>query len=117
MKKLLAICLFVMGFTIASHAQDSSNTTKQQAKKEERKKMMADLNLNADQKKQMKDVNNDFKDKAKAIKDDQSLSKKDRRAKFASLAKERTDKMNSFLSPDQQAKLKEDKKEGRKKKA
>ncbi len=114
MKKLLAIGLFLTGFAMMSQAQNSPALTKQETKKEERKKMVADLNLTSDQAKQMKDVNKNFKDKAHAIKDNQSFSKKEKKQQLAALKKERTDKMNSFLTQEQQSKLKEDKKAGRK---
>lgn len=120
MKKLFAIGLFLTGFAVMSQAQTAPATTnpattKQETKKDERKKMMADLNLTSEQTKQMKDVNKDFKDKAHTIKDNQSLSKKEKKQQLASLTKERTNKMNSFLTPEQQSKLKEDKKAARKK--
>ncbi len=116
MKKLLAIGLFLTGFAMMSNAQNAPDTTKHD-KKEDRKKMIADLNLTPDQAKQMKDVNKDFKDKARAIKDNQSLGKKEKKQQLIALTKERSEKMNSFLTPEQQDKIREDKKAGRKKKA
>jgi Spy/CpxP family protein refolding chaperone len=120
MKKLFAIGLFLTGIAVMSQAQTAPATTnpattKQETKKDERKKMMADLNLTSDQAKQMKDISKDFKDKARAIKDNQSLGKKEKKQQLLALNKERSDKMNSFLTPEQQSKLKEDKKAARKK--
>ncbi len=120
MKKLFVIGLFLTGFAVMSQAQTAPATTnpattKQETKKEDRKKMIADLNLTSEQAKQMKDVNKEFKDKARALKDDQSLDKKEKRQQFLALNKERSEKMNSFLTPEQQSKLKKDKKAGRRK--
>ena len=63
MKKIIAISLLLTSFAMVSYAQDTPAKTKQVTKKEERKKEMAALNLSSDQKKQMKEVNKDFKDK------------------------------------------------------
>jgi Spy/CpxP family protein refolding chaperone len=115
MKKLFIIGLFLSAFTIVSQAQQPP-ATKQETKKEERKKMIADLHLTGEQAKQMKGVNKDYKDKARAIKDNQGLSKKEKKEQFATLKKERTEKMNSFLTPEQQSIAEQDKKAGKHKK-
>ena len=116
MKKLLAIGLFLTSFATMSYAQDAPARTKQETKKEERKKEMAALNLSSDQKKQMKELNKDFKDKAHAIKDNQSLSRKEKKQQIVALTEERSDKMNAFLTPDQQSTFKETRKDSNKKK-
>ncbi|MEO5997515.1 MAG: hypothetical protein ABIN89_12320 [Chitinophagaceae bacterium] len=110
MKKIFAITLFIAGFAFVSQAQQAPST-KTETKKEEHKKRVADLHLTKDQKAQLKDVNKEFKDKARAIKDNQSLSKQQKKEQFTTLHKERMDKMNTFLTPEQQAKLNEEKKE------
>ena len=112
MKKIFVITLFIAGFAFASQAQQAPST-KKETKKEEHKKLVADLHLTKDQKTQLKETNKAFKDKARAIKDNQSLSKQQKKAQFTTLRKERMDKMNTFLTPEQQAKLNEEKKGGK----
>ena len=58
-------------------------------------------------------VNKEFKDKAKAIKENPDLSKQQKKEQFKALRKERTDKMNTFLTPEQVSTLNEQKKSGK----
>jgi len=66
--------------------------------------MMADLNLTPDQKSQMKAMYESNKQQRDAIKNDASLTQDQKRAKMKDLQKSQSDKFNSILTPDQQAK-------------
>ena len=112
MKKILVTTLFIAGFAMLSQAQQAP-ATKQENKKIERKQTIADLHLSADQKKQLRDVTKEFKEKSKAIKDNQSLSKQQKKAQFETLRKQRLDKMNTFLTPEQVTTLNEKRKAGK----
>lgn len=70
----------------------------------EKEKMMADLNLTADQQKQMKDARKEMSTKAKALKNDTSLTDEQRKAKTKALRDEFNTKVKGFLNPEQFAK-------------
>ena len=68
---------------------------------------MTQLNLNADQKTQMKALHQDMKQQRDAIMNDQTLTADQKKQKMKELRKAQSEKMNSILTPDQQAKMKE----------
>ncbi len=68
---------------------------------------MAQLNLNADQKTQMKALHQDMKQQRDAVMNDQTLTADQKKQKMKELRKAQSEKMNSILTPDQQAKMKE----------
>jgi Spy/CpxP family protein refolding chaperone len=111
MKKLIAFTLILVGFGFASQAQQDPST-KQESKKESKKKIKDELNLTKEQSKELKTINKDFKDKAGSIKANQALSTEQRKEQLAKLHKEKMDKMNTILTPEQQQKMKELKKTG-----
>jgi Spy/CpxP family protein refolding chaperone len=108
MKKILVIGLFVAGFAISSHAQ-SATTPEQKPKenKEMKKDRMEELNLTAAQKEQMKSISMEFREKAKAIKDNTALTEDKKKEQMHDLQKSRREKMKAILTPEQQQKLAE----------
>lgn len=68
---------------------------------------MTQLNLNADQKTQMKALHQDMKQQRDSIMNDQTLTADQKKQKMKELRKAQSEKMNSILTPDQQAKMKE----------
>ena len=68
--------------------------------------MMANLNLTPDQKSQMKAMYESNKQQRDAIKNDASLTDDQKTEKMRDLQKSQSDKFNSILTPDQQAKRK-----------
>jgi len=68
---------------------------------------MTQLNLNADQKTQMKALHQDMKQQRDAIMNDQTLTADQKKQKMKELRKAQSEKMNTILTPDQQAKMKE----------
>lgn len=109
MKKLFGIAVVMLGFAVASHAQQAPAPV-QQPQQESRKQVMKDLNLTKDQKKEMKTANMEFKNKMQAVKNDTSLTKEQKKAQLQTINKERMDKMNTILTPDQQQKMNDMKK-------
>lgn len=123
MKRLFLIVLASSFFAISSNAQVKRDVTQsrkvrsdsshgfQNAKKEH------DLNLSADQKAQVKTLRENNKQQREAIQNDASLTPEQKKIKMKELHKVQSDKMNSILTPDQQAKRKmymENMKESRK---
>lgn len=68
---------------------------------------MTQLNLNADQKSQMKALHQDMKQQRDGIMNDQTLTADQKKQKMKDLRKTQSEKMNTILTPDQQAKMKE----------
>lgn len=71
-----------------------------------KEKMMKDLDLNADQKMKMKEMRMDSKQQMEAIKNDPSLTQEQKNQKKEELHKSQQKEMNSFLTADQKAKMK-----------
>lgn len=67
----------------------------------ERNKAMAELNLTADQQKQMKDARTEMSTKVKTLKNDTSLTDEQRKTKTKALRDEFNTKVKGILTPDQ----------------
>jgi len=72
-----------------------------------RKKMMEDLKLTKQQAKQFKEVNAEFSPKLKALRNDSTLDKKQRRKQAMDLIQQRQEKLKTFLTPEQMDKMRE----------
>jgi len=105
---------------------NSMHEKKMQASKNDRKKsdkrsgkMRADLNLTDSQKTQMKSLKESFRNEMKSLKENSSLSKEAKDQKRKEMATAHRDQVKSILTPEQQAKMKEnfskDKNDSRKK--
>ena len=112
MKKLF-ISLLAIGFFVSTgNAQvqrDANRSQKVQSDSSrhfQKGKMMNDLNLTADQKSQMKEIQQSGKQQREAVKNDASLTPEQKRAKMKDLQKSQSAKVNTILTPDQQVKRK-----------
>jgi Spy/CpxP family protein refolding chaperone len=112
MKKLLLFAIAGFFFATASNAQvtrdaaTSQNVQSDTSHHFRKNKMMDDLNLSPDQKTQLKALHQNMKQQRDAIKNDATLTPDQKKEKMKELHKSQQDKMNSILTPDQQAKRK-----------
>jgi periplasmic protein CpxP/Spy len=74
-------------------------------RKERKEKMQKELGLTADQKKQMKALQQDQRNQMKAVKNDSSLSQEQKAAKFKEIHKAGMEKRDALLTPEQREKL------------
>lgn len=114
MKKILAFTLLLAGIAVSSYAQQGTTPGKE-VPKEERRKISDDLNLTKEQSDELKAVNEKFKEEAKAIKENRSLNKEQKKEKIKALHAERSNKLKTILTPEQQQKMSEYRKHGHKK--
>jgi periplasmic protein CpxP/Spy len=109
MKKLFLFAVAGLLFAATSNAQVQRNSPHSQTMQSDsshhskRGKMMDNLNLTADQKAQMKTMREDSKQQRDAIQNDASLTQDQKKEKMKELHKTQSDKMNSILTPEQQA--------------
>jgi|SRR3954452_22423528 periplasmic protein CpxP/Spy len=95
-------------------ADNSANAATSQAPDKERGEKFAEkLNLTPEQKADLKSIRENAKQQAQAIKSDSSLTPDQKKAKFKELRKSSHEQMMAKLTPDQQAKFKEMRKEHR----
>ncbi len=119
MKKILLSFLIITGIAISSDAQIRRNSSdKSESKTEEnssmrhkksdRKKahheMMKNLNLDKNQKQQMKSLNKDFKSRMADLKNS-NMSADELKTKKKAIFLERKQKMESLLTPEQKIKM------------
>jgi Spy/CpxP family protein refolding chaperone len=69
------------------------------------KEIADELNLTADQKVKVKNIRQEYKSKLEAVRNDNSLSQDQKRAKFQEVMKAQQDAMKSVLTPDQIQKM------------
>ena len=122
-KRLLTLILSGgMALSIASFAQtsnstasnDSSNSTTSQTPDNERGQKFAEaLNLTPEQKADLKGIRDNARQQAQAIKNDSSLTPDQKKAKLKDLRKSSHQQMMAKLTPEQQQKFKEMRKEHR----
>lgn len=111
MKKLFLVAIAGFFFAMNTNAQVSGNANpnrkfQSDSSRHHRGQMVDQLNLTSDQKSQMKALHESNKQQRDAIKNDASLTDDQKRAKMKDLQKSQSDKFNSILTPDQQAKRK-----------
>ncbi len=106
MKKIIVLALAVIGVQLAASAQEKETLIRSHHKTEARAKMKEELNLTKEQSEKLKAIHADTKTKMQALRDDQSLSKEDRKAKVGAIMKEREEKTNAILSTEQKEKMK-----------
>jgi len=110
MKKVYLFVVAALLFAASSNAQvqrNSSNSQRVQSdssRHARNEKMMNELNLSQDQKTQIKSLHQENKQQRDAIKNDASLTPDQKKQKMKELHQSQSDKMNSILTPDQQAK-------------
>lgn len=82
-----------------------SKAEKKAARKERHEKMAKELGLTADQKTQMKALQQDQRKQMQAIKNDSSLSTEQKQAKFKEMHKAGMEKRDALLTPEQREKM------------
>ena len=113
MKKLLAVVFILYFFVSNAIAQvkrevnPSQNSQSNMVQKNKKKAMMKELNLTKEQRGQMKEFKRSMKQKKADITNDKTLSQEQKQAKLKELHKEKKEKMNSILTPEQREKMKE----------
>lgn len=119
MKKLILLAIVGLFFAANSNAQIQREMPKHQHVKSDsahhlqRGKMMQDLNLTADQKTQMKALHEEMQQQRNAIQNDASLTTDQKKEKMKELHQNQMQKMNGILTPEQQAKMKSFRQEGK----
>ena len=115
MKKLFLFAIAGFFFTSNTSAQVQREVPQSQQTQPEpsqhQKGMMKQLNLTPDQKSQMKTVHQDMKQQRESIMNDQSLTADQKKEKMKEFRKSQSEKVNTILTPDQQSKMKELKKQ------
>ena len=100
----------------SSSSSDASTTSTQTTNNEQGKrgeKFAQELNLTPEQKADLKSIRDNEKQQAQAIKSDSSLTPDQKKAKFKELRKSSHEQMMAKLTPEQQQKFKEMRKEHR----
>ncbi len=118
MKKLFLFAVAGFFFIANSNAQVQRDKTHQHMQSDsshhfQRGKMMQQLNLTADQKNQMQSLRGDMQQQRSAIQNDAGLSADQKKEKMKELHKTQMQKMNAILTPDQQAKMKSFRRQGK----
>ncbi len=116
MKKILLFAIAGFFFAANSNAQvkrevPQSQQTQSDSSHHKRGMMMDQLNLTPDQKSQMKTLHENMKQQREAITNDASLTADQKKEKMKELHKSQSDKVNAILTPGQQEKMKELRKE------
>ena len=113
MKKLLTV-VFILYFFISNaiaqvkrEVNPSQNSQSNMVQKNKKKAMMKELNLTKEQRGQMKEFKQSMKQKKADITNDKTLTQEQKQAKLKELHKEKKEKMNSILTPEQREKMKE----------
>ena len=113
MKKLLAVVFILYFFVSNAIAQvkrevnPSQNSQSNMVQKNKKKAMMKELNLTKEQRAQMKEFKQSMKQRKADITNDKTLTQEQKQAKLKELHKEKKEKMNSILTPEQREKMKE----------
>lgn len=98
--KLLSIVMILFSLSVNADAQTKHN-------KKEKKEMMKSLNLSKQQKDQLKASHKATKQEMVAIKKNSSLSEAQKKEKMQQLHKEKKEKLETILTPEQKARMKE----------
>lgn len=107
MKKII-LGLTALIITCSAMAQHENRG---KGRNHEKQEMLSDLNLNADQKSQMKSLNEGFKKQMQEVKDNTSLSDAEKKEKLKAIHVERKQRMAAILTPEQKDKFQEIKKD------
>lgn len=99
--------------TPSTASGDNAAQTQSDKRGERGEKFAKELNLTPQQQADLKSIRENMKQQAQAIKNDSSLTADQKKAKFKELRKSSHEQMMAKLTPDQQAKFKEMRKEHR----
>jgi Spy/CpxP family protein refolding chaperone len=113
MKKIFVTLLAIATFGAAAFAQEKREM-KHEGKMHHKgghggKKMMAHMDLSDAQQNQMKTINEEFRTKMQALEQNKSMNVGDYKAQKAALLKEKHDKMQAILTPEQKKQMEEKK--------
>ncbi|HVK49739.1 MAG TPA: hypothetical protein VM488_17875, partial [Pseudobacter sp.] len=108
-KRLLVLAVAVIGiqFAVSAQVQEKRDTIRSHYKGDVRTKMKDELNLSKEQSEKMKAINADSKARMQALRDDKTISDADRKVKAAEIMKERKEKTDAILNPEQREKMKQ----------
>jgi Spy/CpxP family protein refolding chaperone len=112
MKRLFLFALSGFIFMTSANAQITRKSNPSQrvqsdtARHHHKNEMMSQLNLNQDQKSQLKSLRQSNKLQRDNIKNDPTLTQTQKKEKMKELRQSQSDKMNSILTPEQQTKRK-----------
>jgi Spy/CpxP family protein refolding chaperone len=111
---VLATCLFLAGQTSAApQTSPQGHEAMGAASPEAHLQMLSEkLNLTEDQKAKLKPIFQDQAQQMKAVRDDPSLTPEQKAAKKKAIHETTHDQINAVLTPEQQEKFKEMKREG-----
>ena len=110
MKKLVGSLLALMLVVSASHAQDRKDH-KRHGKHHHKQMLSEQLNFSEDQKKQLKDINVEFKKQMIELKKNDNITVKEYKTRKETIRKEQFQKTQSLLTPEQKSKLEQMKQE------
>jgi Spy/CpxP family protein refolding chaperone len=115
MKKLLILSLAACMFTLTTIAQierptEVKQTTERHKGNHEKGKMMKELNFSKEQQAQLKTIQKEMKAKREALKAQDNITVKEMKERKPALKAEQQNKMAAILTPEQQAKMEEIKK-------
>ena len=110
MKKLIGSLLALTLIVSASQAQDGKE--KKHGGKHHSKEMLSQqLNFSETQKKQLNDINAEFRKQMQELKKNDNITVKEFKSRKETIRKEQHQKVQSLLTPDQKAKLEQMKKD------
>src|SRR5689334_11504079 len=104
MKKLLGSLLALTLIVSAAQAQDQKEM-KHHGRHHGREMFAKELNLTADQKKQLKDINTDTHKQMAELKKNDNITVKDYNSRKEAIMKSQHEKMLALLTPDQKAQM------------
>ena len=102
MKKLVGSLLALTLMVGAAQAQDGKS---QKAHGKHRGTLAQQLNLSEDQKKQLKEINADFRKQLQDLKKNENITVKELNSKKEEIRKDHIAKMQSILTPEQKAQM------------
>lgn len=109
-----SVASFAQTSNSASSTNDTGNATTSQTPNNDRaQKFAQELNLTPEQQADLKSIRENMRQQAQAIKNDSSLTPDQKKAKFKELRKSSHEQMMAKLTPEQQQKFKEMRKEHR----
>ena len=111
MKLTFVITTLLLFTIIHASAQQKRDTIHHAAATQKKAKLKDELQLDKKQTDALKTSKNEYKQKAKEVKSDSTLSKKERKAQVKKLKKEQQEKFDAVLTPEQREKEKQLKKE------
>jgi Spy/CpxP family protein refolding chaperone len=115
MKKVVIYLLSIVFFCISATAQQKRDTVGFNGKQSKSKiKLKEELNLSKKQSRDIRTVNQRYKQELETVKADTSLSKEQQQQKRREIIRERQQKTDSLLTPEQRKKAREMLKERRK---